>query len=82
MFDASSPAEAVAALARLDEGVGSRIELVAGIEASARAIAWLQARQIDLIAELAERPSGGARSSPRPSPRVSSRRLRWDRCSP
>jgi hypothetical protein len=57
MFDPSSPAEAVAALVRLDEGVGSRIELLAGIEASARAIAWLQARQIDLIAELAERPS-------------------------
>jgi len=57
MFDASSPAEAVASLARLDEGVGSRIELLAGIEACTRAIAWLQARQIDLIAELAERSS-------------------------
>jgi hypothetical protein len=57
MFDPSNPAEAVAALERLDEGVGSSSELVAGIEASARAIAWLQARQIDLIAELAERPS-------------------------
>ena len=58
MFDASRPADAVSALALLDEGFASRTELVAGIEASAQAIAWLQARQIDLVAELAERPEG------------------------
>jgi hypothetical protein len=58
MFDPSRPADGVSALASLDEGSASRAELLEGIEASARAIAWLQARQIDLIAELAERPSG------------------------